>query len=37
MIALVEGHPNLDLIVFYALASAAVAAILYYFHHQQME
>jgi hypothetical protein len=37
MIALVEGHPNLDLIVFYALASAALAATLYYFHHRQIE
>jgi hypothetical protein len=37
MIALVEGHPNLDLILFYALASAALAAILYYFHHRQVE
>ena len=27
MIALVEGHPNLDLIVFYALASAALAVL----------
>jgi hypothetical protein len=37
MIALVEGHPNLDLIVFYALASVILAAALYYFHHRQIE
>ena len=37
MIALVEGHPNLDLIVFYVLASAILAATLYYFHHRQIE
>ena len=37
MIALVEGHPNLDLIVIYAIASAALAATLYYFHRRQME
>jgi hypothetical protein len=37
MIALVEGHPNLDVIVFYALASVILAATLYYFHHRQIE
>ena len=37
MIALVEGHPNLDVIVFYALASVVLAATLYYFHHRQIE
>jgi hypothetical protein len=37
MIDLVEGHPNLDLIVFYVLASAILAATLYYFHHRQIE
>ena len=37
MIALVEGHPNLDLIVFYVLASTILAATLYYFHHRQIE
>ena len=35
MIALVEGHPNIDAIVFYVLASAILAASLYYFHHKQ--
>ncbi len=37
MLALVEGHPNIDVIVFYVLASAIVAATLYYFHTRQME
>jgi hypothetical protein len=37
MTALVEGHPNLDVIVFYALASVILAATLYYFHHRQIE
>ncbi len=37
MLALVEGHPNIDVIVFYALASAILAATLYLFHHRQME
>jgi hypothetical protein len=34
MIALVEGHPNIDAMVFYMLASAILAATLYYFHHK---
>jgi hypothetical protein len=37
MLALVEGHPNIDAIVFYVLASAILAATLYYFHTRQME
>jgi len=37
MLALVEGHPNIDALVFYALASAILAATLYYFHHRQIE
>jgi hypothetical protein len=36
MLALVEGHPNIDAMVFYALASVIVAAALYYFHHKQI-
>jgi hypothetical protein len=32
MLALVEGHPNIDAVVFYMLASALLAATLYYFH-----
>jgi hypothetical protein len=32
MLALVEGHPNIDAVVFYLLASAVLAATLYYFH-----
>jgi hypothetical protein len=34
MLALVEGHPNIDAMVFYVLASAILAATLYYFHHK---
>jgi hypothetical protein len=37
MLALVEGHPNIDAIVFYVLAAAMLAAALYYFHHKQTE
>jgi hypothetical protein len=37
MIALVEGHPNIDVMVFYVFASAILAATLYYFHHKQIE
>jgi hypothetical protein len=37
MLTLVEGHPNLDMIVVYAPASAVLVAALYYFHHRQME
>ncbi len=37
MLALVEGHPNIDVIVFYVLASTILAATLYFFHHRQME
>jgi hypothetical protein len=32
MLALVEGHPNIDVMVFYVLASAILVATLYYFH-----
>jgi hypothetical protein len=37
MLALVEGHPNIDALIFYVLASAILAATLYYFHHRQIE
>jgi hypothetical protein len=37
MIALMAANPNLDVIVFYVLASAILAATLYYFHHRQIE
>jgi hypothetical protein len=37
MIALVEGHPNIDVIVFYLFGTAILAATLYYFHRRQME
>ena len=32
MLALVEGHPNIDVMIFYALGSVILAATLYYFH-----
>jgi len=32
MLALVEGHPNIDVIIFYILASTALAGILYRHH-----
>jgi hypothetical protein len=32
MLALIKAHPNIDLMVFYVLASAIVAVTLYYFH-----
>ena len=32
MLALVEGHPNIDVVIFYLLASASLAATLYYCH-----
>jgi hypothetical protein len=34
---MVEGHPNIDVMVFYVLASSILAATLYYFHHKQIE
>lgn len=37
MLALVEGHPNIDVMIFYVVASAILAATLYYFHHKQTE
>jgi hypothetical protein len=37
MIALLEGHPNIDVMVLYVLASAILAATLYYFHRRQVE
>ena len=35
MLALVEGHPNIDVMIFYVLASALLAVTLYYFHRKQ--
>ena len=35
MLALIEGHPNVDVIIFYFLASALLATILYR-HHQKV-
>jgi hypothetical protein len=36
MFALVEGHPNIDVIIFYVLVSAILAATLYHFHQKQV-
>jgi hypothetical protein len=36
MFALVEGHPNIDVIIFYVLASAILAVTLYYFHQKRV-
>ncbi len=36
MFALVEGHPNIDLMIFYVIASVILAATLYYNHHKQV-
>ena len=36
MFALVEGHPNIDLMIYYMLRSAILAAKLYYHHHKQV-
>lgn len=37
MLALVEGHPNIDAVVFYVIAAAILVAALYRFHHKQTE
>jgi hypothetical protein len=36
MFALVEGHPNIDLTIFYVIAPLILAATLYYHHHKQV-
>jgi hypothetical protein len=36
MFALVEGHPNIDVMIFYVLASAILAVTLYHFHRKQV-
>jgi hypothetical protein len=36
MFVLVEGHPNIDVMVFYVVASALLAVTLYYFHRKQI-
>ncbi len=36
MFALVEGHPNIDLMILYVIASGILAATLYYHHHKQV-
>jgi hypothetical protein len=37
MLAFVEAHPNIDVIVFYLIASAILMAALYRFHHRRTE
>jgi hypothetical protein len=32
MLALIEGHPNIDVIIFYILASAVLTMTLYRYH-----
>ncbi len=32
MLALIEGHPNIDVIIFYILASAILIVTLYRYH-----
>ena len=36
MFTLVAGNPNTDIIVFYVLASAILAALLYRYHSSQL-
>jgi hypothetical protein len=36
MFALVQGHPNIDVMIFYMLGSAILAATLYYHHHKKV-
>jgi hypothetical protein len=37
MLALLEAHPNIDVMVFYLIASAILVAALYHFHHKRTE
>lgn len=37
MFAFAVGHPNIDVIIFYALASAMLAVVLNYFHHKRVD
>jgi hypothetical protein len=36
MLALAEAHPNIDVMVFYLIASALLAATLYHFHRRRI-
>jgi hypothetical protein len=36
MFALVEGHPNIDIMIFYVIATVILAATLYYHHDKQV-
>jgi hypothetical protein len=37
MLALVEAHPNIDVMVFYLIACTILVAALYHFHHKRAE
>ncbi len=34
MLALIEAYPNIDVIIFYVVASAILAGTLYRYHHK---
>jgi hypothetical protein len=36
MLALIEGHPNIDAIIFYILASAVLTVTLYRYHRKTL-
>jgi hypothetical protein len=36
MLVLAESHPNIDVMVFYVIASVLLATTLYYFHRKQV-
>jgi hypothetical protein len=36
MLTLAEAHPNIDVMVFYVMASTLLAVTLYYFHRKQI-
>jgi hypothetical protein len=36
MFALVEGHPNIDVMIFYIVGSAIFALMLYRYHRKQV-
>jgi hypothetical protein len=37
MLALVEAHPNIDVMIFYVLASALLVVTLRYFHRKEIQ
>ncbi len=36
MLTLLEGHPNVDVMLFYAIATTALGVLLYRFHRRQV-